>query len=204
VPQQSRVGRHPCGEHQFVFHGAEQGVLPSRRGEPHRDRPAPLAEGPDELPYRHLGPAGGDGPFALPGELAEPQQIDLVRLRVQEVGTGAARQTTAGSAGRRPRFEQSPQRTDITAHHVRSADRRTARPQHIDDLAHLHRPTRPHHEQPQQGTLLREPQIEVPLGPPDPQRAQHLEPHHVVELRLLPHGSRSLSRSRRAGLRRSS
>lgn len=177
--QQGRVGRHPCGEHEFVLHGAEQGVRASRRGEPHRHRPAPLAEGPDELPYRHLGPTGGDRPPAPQGELAEPQQIDLVRLRVQEVGTGAARQTAAGRPGRQPRFEQPPQRTDVAAHHVRGAGRRTARPEHLHDLAHLHRPPRPHHEQPQEGALLREPQIEFPLGPPDPQRAQHLEPHHL-------------------------
>ncbi len=179
--QQRRVGGQPGRLEEFPLHGRELDVFARGCRDPHRHLPTPLPQRQDELPGRRLGPSGGRRPLALPGQLTEAQQVDLVGRRLQEVAAGAAQQTPARGAGRQPRFEQPPQRAHVAPHHVQRTGGRPLGPQHVDDLGGRHGPAGVRQEQGEQGALLGEAGIELPLLPPHPYRPQHLEAHHITQ-----------------------
>lgn len=196
--QQRRVRRRPDRVEEFPLYGRELDVLARGRRNSHRHRPAPLSQRQDEVPGRRLGPSGGRRPLALAGQLTKAQQVDLLGGRLQQVAAGTAQQTPPRGAGRQPRFEQPPQRSDVAPHHVQRAGGRPLGPQDVEDLARRHGPPRVRQEQGEQGALLGEARIELPFLPPDPDRTQHLEPHRLTPPRSRPAGAVP---ARRAGPR---
>ncbi|CAM5552261.1 hypothetical protein SCANM63S_05538 [Streptomyces canarius] len=172
---QGRGGRLAHDRSVFVFHHGEGRVHRGDSAQVLRAMALPQVQRLQiHVDGRREVARGGRG-AGLPDEVAEPEQVQTVRVDTQQVAPRLPDEPPARRPDRQARFEQPAQRADVPVDRVHRADRRVTVPQQADEFRQRDGPSRARQQRREEQALLARAEREFLLGPPGPHRAQQRE-----------------------------
>jgi len=121
-----------------------------------------------------------------PHQLAEVQQVEGARRRVEPVSARVPHQPPPSGPHRQIRLEEPPQHPHVPVHGVGRRGGRRLAPQRVLEFLHGHRPPRVRHQLCQQQPLLRRAQLRLDAFAAHAHRSQDLEPHRHVLIPVCP------------------